>query len=210
MKTEDIQNDISEIRRMMEESTQIFTLSGLSGIFVGIIALISASIAYYYVNIYLVETNYAELYQSGIFRSEAFIKLSVLSLITMIASLAVGFYFTYRKSQVSFKEKFATPNSKKFLIDLFIPLAIGGLFCLIAVYHQLYLLIAPITLLFYGMSLISGGSFSIREIRQLGVLQCIVGLASFIHFEFALIYWAFGFGFLHIIYGIIIYMRYDR
>jgi len=42
--------DIKEIRTLMERSTRFLSLSGLSGIFAGLFALIGAYFAWWYIN----------------------------------------------------------------------------------------------------------------------------------------------------------------
>ena len=45
--------DIAEIRNLMEQSSRFISLSGLSGVAAGCVALIGAAMAYWYLNIYL-------------------------------------------------------------------------------------------------------------------------------------------------------------
>lgn len=212
MDNQKIEKDIIEIRRIMEESTKVLSLSGFSGISVGIIALVSIYLAYYYIDIYLPETAYADVYKSSVnvFRSDAFFNVFLLAISTIVLSLSSAYYFTFKKNKITSRELFKSPNTKKFLFDLFIPLFFGGMMCLIASYHVIYLMIIPLTLVFYGLALVNASKFSTKEIRQLGIFECIIGLLSFFFLQYSEIFWAFGFGVLHIIYGILIYLRYER
>lgn len=96
------------------------------------------------------------------------------------------------------------------LINLFIPLTAGGIFCLILLYHQIIYLIAPATLLFYGLALLNASKYTIYEIRYLGISEIVLGLVSAILIGYGLLFWAIGFGILHIIYGVVMYLRYER
>jgi len=76
--------------------------------------------------------------------------------------------------------------------------------------HGLIGLIAPTTLVFYGLALVNAGRFSLEEISFLGLSEIALGLLSFMMLGYGLIFWAVGFGILHIVYGILMYYRHDR
>lgn len=96
------------------------------------------------------------------------------------------------------------------LVNLSVPLVTGGIFCLVLFYHGLIGLIAPATLVFYGLALMNAGRFSLEEISYLGLSEIILGLVCLIFLGYGLIFWALGFGVLHIVYGILMYVRHDR
>jgi general stress protein CsbA len=96
------------------------------------------------------------------------------------------------------------------LVNLFVPLAAGGIFCIILVYHHIIYLVAPATLLFYGLGLINASKYTFREIKYLGLTEIILGLVASVFIGYGLIFWAFGFGILHIVYGIFMYRKHER
>jgi hypothetical protein len=71
-------------------------------------------------------------------------------------------------------------------------------------------LIAPTCLLFYGLALINASRYTLGEIRYLGCCELILGIISLWVPGYGLIFWAAGFGVLHIIYGIIMWWKYER
>jgi hypothetical protein len=93
-----------------------------------------------------------------------------------------------------------------------LPLATGAVFCLILFSQGLSGLIAPSLLIFYGLALLNGGKFSFEEISYLGISEIVLGLIAlaFISMGQGLLFWAAGFGGLHILYGILMYLRHDR
>jgi hypothetical protein len=93
---------------------------------------------------------------------------------------------------------------------MLIPLVGGGIFCLLLVYHGHVSLVAPATLLFYGLALINASKYTFNDIRYLGLTEMGVGLAATFWIGYGLLFWAFGFGVMHIIYGIIMYYKYER
>jgi hypothetical protein len=214
MNVEEKLKDISEIKAMMEQSSKFLSLSGLAGVGAGIIALISASIVYYkYQSTYIFRYGLEDsdsLQDYKIPHVESFFSFTVtLALITLVLALASGFYFTYRKAK---RKSYSLSGriTKLLLINLFIPLATGGIFALILMYHQIFFLVGPVTLIFYGMSLVNASKYTLRDVRYLGLIQIVLGLVSSVIVGYNLLFWALGFGVMHILYGIIMYYKYDR
>ena len=91
-----------------------------------------------------------------------------------------------------------------------IPLGAGGIFCIALINHHLSILLSAAMLLFYGLALFNSSKFTMPEIRVLGLLQIILGLIACFLPGYGLILWSLGFGVLHIIYGAILWNKYDR
>lgn len=197
---------LTEIRSLMEKSTKFISLSGLSGIVAGIFALIGALIAYYY----LLSTNYDEAYlMNGVVNFDFYRFFFLNAAFVLISALAFGSYFTIRKAKKN-NQKIWDQTSKRLLINLLLPLVSGGLFCLVLLYHGLVGLIAPATLIFYGLALINASKYTLNDIRYLGICEIILGLVSSIFIGYGLIFWALGFGVLHIVYGFVMYFKYEK
>jgi hypothetical protein len=96
------------------------------------------------------------------------------------------------------------------VINLAMPLAAGGLFCLALIWHGLPGLVAPATLLFYGLALLNASKYTLDEIRWLGLSEVMLGLAASFWVGAGLLFWALGFGVLHIFYGSLMYLRHER
>jgi hypothetical protein len=102
-------------------------------------------------------------------------------------------------------------TTERMLINLLLPLVAGGIFCLILIFKwQLIGLVAPVTLLFYGMALINASKYTFHDIRYLGVSEVILGLIGTYFIGYGLLIWAIGFGILHIVYGLLMYYKYER
>jgi len=93
---------------------------------------------------------------------------------------------------------------------LFIPLITGGFFCMILTHWDGASLLASATLIFYGLALVNAGKYTLNEIQYLGIMEIILGILAGIFINFGLLFWALGFGVLHIIYGSVMYFKYDR
>jgi hypothetical protein len=65
-------------------------------------------------------------------------------------------------------------------------------------------------LIFYGLALVAAGARTYRDVKMLGFCEILLGFVAAFIPGYGLFFWAFGFGVLHILYGIIMYCRYDR
>ena len=196
---------ITEIRSMMERSSRFISLSGLSGIFAGVFALCGAYAAYIKLNSL---NGMYRLLDSNSF-TDVVIYLLVDASIVLVASLTLGIILTMRNSKKK-GIKIWDATSKRLFLNLMIPLVAGGLFCLVLLYHGLVGLVAPATLLFYGLALINASKYTLNDIRYLGILEIALGLIASIYIGYGLLFWAFGFGILHIVYGIVMYNKYEK
>ena len=127
----------------------------------------------------------------------------------MVASIVVGLILTWRSAKKN-GQTIWDATAKRMLINLMIPLVTGGFFCMILLMHGLIGLVAPVTLIFYGLALINGSKYTLDDIRYLGICEIILGLLASIFIGYGLLFWAIGFGVLHIVYGMLMYNKYER
>jgi MFS family permease len=201
--------DIRTIRKIMEESSRFLSLSGLSGIFAGIFAITGALVAYF-----LILKNgtiqYHEYFKTLSDKETISLRWQLLLDAAFVLAFSVLFAFllSVRKAKRQGKV-FWTPVSKRLFINLLIPLITGAIFTFILLFQNNIQLIVPCFLIFYGLALVNAGKFTYGEIFYLGILEIITGLISAIFPNLGLVFWIFGFGVLHIIYGAIMYRKYE-
>ncbi len=200
--------DLSEIRSIMERSSSFISLSGLSGIFSGIIALGGAAFAYW--KIYIQHNSYQQIYAAEYanLNMELIPILLADAAIVLALALAFGFFFTYRNTQRKGLDIWDN-SAKNVLENLLIPLATGGIFCAILLWKGYFFIIAPATLIFYGLALLNASKYTLHDIRYLGLSEIAIGLISTVFPGYSLSFWALGFGVLHIIYGTVMYFKYE-
>jgi hypothetical protein len=203
---------LSEIRSMMERSSRFISLSGLSGVGAGVMALIGATAAFVFLNkipfdgkIYY--TDISIYRQKGGSNLTLFLFLDALAVV--ISAVSVGIFFTTRKAKRK-GQKVWDKLTWRLLVNLAIPLFAGGVFCLALLYHNLPSLIAPSTLIFYGLSLVQGSKYTLNDVRYLGLSELALGLVAVFNLGYGLEFWTIGFGLLHIIYGSLMYWKYER
>ena len=190
-------DNLAEIRSLMERSSRFISLSGLCGVFAGLFAIGGAIAAHWAIT-------------SPEFDAEALRYFLVGdALIILVASLAASLVFTMRKAR---KAGLAIWDStaKRLLVNLMIPLATGGAFCIILLVREQYLYITPLLFIFYGLGLLNASRYTLQDIRYLGIIQILIGLAASLWPQYILGLWILGFGIMHIVYGITMYYKYER
>ena len=198
---------IQDIRSMMQRSSRFISLSGLSGIAAGLWALIGAYFAYDWIYEYYI--GYEEAGYTGAAFQNLEWNLLLLAGAVLAASLISAFYFTWRRAK-KHRQPLWDPTSRKLLINTAIPLITGGLFILAMLQYNDWKFVAPACLVFYGLALINGSKYTLSEIRYLGFCEIILGLINTQFIGYGLYFWAIGFGVLHIIYGFLMWWKYER
>ena len=131
------------------------------------------------------------------------------ALLTLALALLTGAFFTIKKAKKR-NEQLWNPVSKRLLFNFAVPLVAGGLFCLVLLQYEFIGLVAPTTLIFYGLALLNASKFTVGNIKYLGLANLLIGLVATQFIGFGIYFWALGFGIFHIIYGIILYNKYDK
>jgi hypothetical protein len=208
MKAEqDYIRDIAEIRSMMERSSKFLSLSGWAGIMAGIYALTGAYVAYKIFNFNPDEIVYDTLDSGDL--PFGLLRVFFLALLILILAIGTAIFLSYKKATKR-GENLWNPTAKRLLVNMAVPLITGGLLILILISKGLIGLIAPCTLLFYGLALYNAGKFTYGEVKTLGLIQIGLGLIGAYFVGYSVLLWAVGFGIAHIIYGIYIHYRYER
>ena len=200
--------EINDIKRIMERSSRFISLSGLSGIAAGLCALAGAYFAGTILKDYYLKFNHGNGYQDEDFAALKF-KLLLLAVVVLVAALVLAFVFTYRRAKQN-RLPVWDLTSRKLLWNVLIPLASGGLFILAMLQHSEWRFVAPASLIFYGLALVNGSKYTLTDIRYLGFMEIILGLINTQFTGYSLYFWAAGFGVLHIIYGVIMWWKYEK
>lgn len=219
MEESKIHDDLASIRNMMERSSRFLSLSGFSGIMAGVYGLIGAGLAYY-----IIYSPAGGLLQRNTYSQDS---LSVngstpvsvdpstvtLLLITafavLVASLVTVYVLTSRKAKKQGQALWGK-TSKAMLFQMAAPLVTGGLLIIILIARGYWGVVAPACLAFYGLGLIGASTYTYNDIRYLGLCEIALALIAAALPGYGLFFWAMGFGVLHIVYGSLMYSKYDR
>lgn len=202
---------LTEIRSLMERSAKFLSLSGLSGVSAGVIALAGAAVVYTRLRVDWVSiTGYQQLNRyDDVTQAKLERFLVTVAVAVLAAALLSGTYFTVRKAR---RQGISVWNasSRRLLWAMLVPLATGGVFCLVLLAHNLISLAFSATLIFYGLALLNGSKYTLRDVESLGYCEIGLGLLSLFWPTYNLLTWAVGFGILHIVYGLAMYYKYER
>lgn len=207
MEEKEIQDELSSIRNLMERSSKFISLSGLSGILAGLYALAGAG----YANYLLSSGIGRNVYQPGyrILADLQTLALLLVAIVVLMASVITGVLLSLRKAKKTGQPIWGK-TSRALVFHMSAPLVAGGLLILILLFRGYYGIVAPASLIFYGLALISASNFTFTDVKYLGLCEIALGLVAACMPGYGLLFWAIGFGVLHIIYGSVMYLKYDR
>lgn len=196
---------LQDIKKMMERSSRFISLSGWSGVSAGMCALIGAWLAYKRIEAFKVLDVESRFYSLKVLREALFI----IAVSVFICALIFAFLFTYLRSRKAGVAIWSA-SSRRLVWNTMLPIIAGGVLILKMIDLNYYELIAPACLLFYGLALINGSKYTITEIKYLGYAQLLLGFINCWLQHYGLLLWAVGFGALHIVYGLIMWWKYER
>lgn len=199
------ESDLKDIKELMERSSRFISLSGLSGVFAGVYALIGAWVA----TVYVLPARQEYDLPGNTENLERLPLIVMIAASVLILSIATAIFFTTKNARKK-NQKIWDKRSQRMLSNLAVPLVTGGLFLLILLAQGTLYLIAPAMLIFYGLALINGSKYTLNDTRYLGYLEIILGLLATWFYGNGLLFWSIGFGVLHIIYGAVMYWKYER
>ncbi|MBI2730756.1 MAG: hypothetical protein HYX40_08405 [Sphingobacteriales bacterium] len=210
-------DSLKDIKQMMERSSRFISLSGWSGVAAGVCALVGAWFANdiitknggpagEHISVYRADHSDNSLLDLQVFMGS---KLFMIAALTFAAAFFLSFFFTWTRSK-----KTGTPvwgsSSQRLLINVLGPMIAGGLFLLRIIQLGIVGLIAPSCLLFYGLALVNASKYTLGEVRYLGYINILLGIINCWYIGYGLYFWATGFGVSHIIYGIVMWYKYER
>lgn len=195
---------INDIRKMMEKSSRFISLSGWSGVAAGICALAGAWFAKRILTQYSFDSSEYVFLESNLIWA-----LIILSTAVFTAAFILAFLFTYIRSKKDGTPIWGT-TSRRLLWNTMLPMLVGGIVILHLLSIGSFTLIAPFTLIFYGLALVNGSKFTLGEVKYIGYTEILLGLIALRYPGDGLAFWTIGFGIMHIVYGIIMWWKYER
>jgi len=193
---------LEDIKQMMTKSSRFISLSGWSGVAAGACALVAAWIAHQKISAYQIDNE-------QVHGTSLVLQLIYIAILTFVASFILAFLFTYVRSR-----KAGIPvwgyTARRVMLNVAVPMLVGGLLIWRMMDFGVYGLVAPACLLFYGLALVNASKYTLPEIRYLGYFQLLLGILNLWMIGYGLYFWAAGFGVLHILYGILMWNKYER
>lgn len=199
--------ELHQIKTMMERSSRFISLSGLSGIAAGVCALGGALAATQVIDCWQTgECSYGRL-AKDVTRLQN--QLLLIAILTFVGAFISAFIFTWLRSSSKNIPLWGSTTLRLFW-NTAIPMIAGALFIIRSSQLHEYELIAPGCLIFYGLALVNASKYTLGGVRYLGYGQLILGAINLWMTGYGLFFWAAGFGILHIIYGMLMWWKYER
>jgi hypothetical protein len=205
-------NTLQDIKKMMERSSRFISLSGLSGIAAGVCALAGAWFANnvikdeYHADDIATMTNGNESLSLNDWLNNELVRIAAT---TFIAAFVLSFIFTFWRSKRTNTPVWGA-QARRLMINVAIPMVVGGIFLFALMQNKIYGFIAPGCLIFYGLALLNASKYTLYEIRYLSMSEILLGIINLWFIGYGIYFWALGFGVLHIIYGTVMWWKYER
>jgi hypothetical protein len=207
---------LQDIKHIMERSSRFISLSGWSGVSAGICGIAGAWFAHRIIysndrseQATITTGNNYERYSPISIKDFIGNSLFNIAILTFIAAFVFAFLFTYLRSKKNNVPLWGN-TARRLMLNVCIPMIAGGIFLLKLIETGAYGLVAPACLIFYGLALVNGSKYTLSEVRYLGYGQILLGVLNCWDVRHGLYFWAAGFGILHIVYGILMWYRYER
>lgn len=203
MENKEAINTLNEIKDLMEKSSRFQSIDGWSIIIIGILASIVSAGAWLLLLPHP-QLEWLPASCNGILINSPYRTLiaSICALVLLGISFLTVSLMSYRKvkkqkGSFSFDQTIRRP-----LFHFCVPMIAGGLFCLAMLLQGHYGLTSTFMLVFYGLALLNASHYTHRSIALLGYGELLLGIIDCFVVTHAILFWFFGFGLLHILFGI--------
>ncbi len=154
-----------EIKKMMQQSSRIFSLSGWSGIWTGLVGIAGACWMHFIINSLRSQVQYNQEAFNGAIEldiKETNNNLLILdttqkeyliwsALAIFFVAIIGAIFFSYRKNKKQGYSVSYNEVARKLLINLIIPIGAGAAFCAQLFQNELYFLLVPCSLILWSI-----------------------------------------------------------
>ncbi len=179
-------DNLRYIRRTMERAGSFTAVPGAGGAVMGLTALFAAYTAW---------------------REPLFAGWLRVWMVEGVLALAIGVYTAARKARAAQLSLLSGPG-KKFMAGFAPPLFAAAVLTLVLIQAGATALLPGVWLLLYGTAVITGGAASVRAVPLMGGAFVACGAAALLLPGSGNLLLALGFGGLHIVFGILIQVKY--
>lgn len=217
MKDQHYIEQLKDIRNIMDRSSRFLSLSGLSGVLAGIYAILGAVAVQtiishnysYALTLLRDQVRGLNIEDWNALENKSILQIAGVAAAVLVLSVVTAVLLSARNARKR-NEKLWNSSSRRMLINFCIPLFAGGIFGILLLRDGHFGLISPVMLLFYGLALVNASKYTFETLRSLGIAFVVLGLINTALPEYGLYFWTAGFGLLHILYGTIMYFKFDR
>jgi hypothetical protein len=211
MNKNDVLENLRDIKQMMEKSSRFQAINGVSIIIVGIYACIASAVACYLIG--------GADWLPFLPKNDQILHLNTPTRIRWAVILAAGLFLLSFFTVTAMAHAKAKRHQLRFEVDkrllqmifnFLLPLGVGAVLCTALILQGHYGLTSSVMLLFYGLALVNCQHYTYPSLRFLGYGEILLGIIDCFSIHHALLFWFLGFGVLHILFGILYTLKYDR
>ncbi|MBV9852886.1 MAG: hypothetical protein JO250_24770 [Armatimonadetes bacterium] len=182
---DEARENLRVIRQVMERSTKYSTLSGLSGVLIGLTAIAGV----------LATRHVRDIYAHPL-------RLALIWLVVLALAVAIDFARNKRRAaQVG--KRVVSPLGAHILIAALPAFFAGAVLTAFFALHHLLFYVWGVWMLCYGLAICAVGLFSVRPVSYLGAAFVLAGAVTlFLSVPYHLYMMALTFGGFHIAYGL--------
>ena len=181
----------------MQHRSIFFSLSGLSGIFLGIYGLLVTYM------IYTLTGTYSEGFDGSSQLPIAFLEIALLILIVVAIIISLlTLWIRGKKNAKKHGEKLWNRLSKKLRFHTLVPLLLFIIILVIIANKGYYSSITPLSLFLYGIFLLNISRFTSGSLKYLAIAEIILAVIAYFIYDKEILFLGLGFGIFHILYGI--------
>lgn len=211
MEEKEVRQTLNDIREMMSKSSRFQSISGWSIVVIGLYAAMASMMAAAVIGVGDWFPCCENLQRFAVLNTPSRIRIAALIAIGLFSlSLLTVFVFAIVKSKRHNLRFAFDKRMLLMLLDFFVPLAAGGLLSMALVMQGHYGLTSSIMLLFYGLALVNCSHYTYPILRWLGYAELAIGLIDCFVMSHALFFWFLGFSVLHVLFGIIYIVKFER
>lgn len=199
------QKTLEEIKEMMSQSSKFISLSGLSGIVIGLLTILSV---YIFSTQYQINPLDGEAQALSSLTENELLRLYNASVVLLIFSLIITFLMSKHKAKKEGKDIWG-PASRQLISSMALPFSFGFLFCSI-LFFKAPDMVLPLSLLVYGFSLFSGSRNTLNSIKTFGIIQMSLSVICLLFSGYSILIWTLGFGLSHAIYGAFMHINQSK
>tara|TARA_R110002073_G_scaffold279026_1_gene443150 strand:- start:437828 stop:438394 length:567 start_codon:yes stop_codon:yes gene_type:complete len=178
--------------------SSFFSLSGFSGLFIGIYCFLALFTIRFLTNDY----------SSGEVMSSMLpvLFIEVFVVVTTILFIILSVFTLWIRARRKAKKSTTilwNPLSKKLRLHLLTPLLFISIVLILIANYGYYNLITPLALFFYGMLLLNLSRFTHKRLKLLAGIEIILAILAYFIYDNELLFLILGFGLFHMLYGML-------
>ena len=181
----------------MQQYTSYFSLSGFSGILLGIYGLLMVYV------LHILTSTYGDGFDGSSQLPIALLEIviTIFGIVMILISLFT-LWIRARRENKKQNSKLWNPFSKKTRLQTLVPLIFFIAVLIIVANKGYYSLITPLLLFLYGILLLNVSRVSLKRLRLLAIAEMILGIIAYFIYDNELLFLAIGLGAFHLLYGV--------